>query len=445
MFSIENQDIAMTFEDLRAVLPGRVLLPGDEGFAAAARPWLLTVDQPVSAVVLADNAEDVAAVVNYARRAGVPVLAQPTGHGAAGGADDAILLRTGGLDGVEIDAERRVARVGAGARWGEVQVAAAAHGLTGLAGSNPAVGVTGYTLGGGMSWFSRKYGWASDAVRAFEIVDADGAAARVTADSDPDLFWALRGGGGDFAVLTALEFDLFPASSMYGGRIVWPGDRTRAVFESFREITEDAPDELSIWFHRLQFPDAPPMVALDIAYLGADADGQALLPELDRIGGAVVDKRGIMSTADIGAITAEPTDPAPALGRTELLVDLGDAVLKTLLDEPVAPLVNIQIRHLGGALATRPEAGARGPIDEQYLLYVLGLGLPHLADAVTARRAELVGAIGAHISGKKPLTFLSSEESATAAFDDVTLARLREIKRARDPRGVFRSNFPVLG
>ncbi|MEV6322573.1 FAD-binding protein [Nocardia sp. NPDC051787] len=144
----------MTFEELRGALPGRVLLPGDQGFENAARPWTLTVVQPVAAVVHVGDTYDVAAVVQYARGAGVPVVTQPTGHGAAGGVADAILLRTGQLDSIEIDPARRVARVGAGASWGRVQAATGAHGLTGLAGSNPAVGVTGYTVGGGMSWFS---------------------------------------------------------------------------------------------------------------------------------------------------------------------------------------------------------------------------------------------------------------------------------------------------
>ncbi|MFE7741678.1 FAD-binding oxidoreductase [Nocardia sp. NPDC057455] len=436
----------MTFDELRAALPGRVLVAGDEGFQTAARPWTTTVTQPVAAVVSAGDAGDIATVVRYAGRVGAPVVTQPTGHGASGGVPDAILLRTGQLNGIEIDAERRVARVGAGVAWGRVQAAAARHGLTGLAGSNPVVGVTGYTLGGGMSWFGRKHGWAGDAVRAFEVVDAEGAKRRVTAEDDPDLFWALRGGGGDFAVVTALEFDLFPAPELFGGRMLWPEARIREVFDVFQEITAAAPDELSVWFQRLQIPDAPPMVGLDAVYLGDPDHGRTLLARLDAIGDPILDKRGVFGPADIGAVTGEPTDPSPSLSRAEQLTDLGDAVVKTLIDEPVAPLANVQIRHLGGALAeARPDGGARGPIAEPYLLYCLGLGLPHLTDAVTARRTALVDAVSGQISGRKPYTFLTPGETASAAFDLATLARLREIKRARDPHGVIRANYPVLG
>ncbi|MFI5537423.1 FAD-binding oxidoreductase [Nocardia sp. NPDC051900] len=436
----------MTFDELRATLPGRVLVAGDEGFETAARPWTTTVDQPVAAVVRAGDAGDVAAVVRYAGRVGVPVVTQPTGHGASGGVPEAILLRTGYLDGIEIDPRRRVARVGAGVPWGRVQAAAARHGLTGLAGSNPVVGVTGYTLGGGMSWFGRKHGWAADAVRGFEIVDAEGAARRVTAEDDPDLFWALRGGGGDFAVVTALEFDLFPAPELFGGRMLWPQTRIREVFDAFQEITAAAPDELSVWFQRLQIPDAPPMVGVDAVYLGDPDRGRTLLTALDAIKDLILDRRGVFGAADIGAVTAEPTDPSPSLSRAEQLTDLGDAVVKTLIEEPVAPLANVQIRHLGGALAeARPGGGARGPIAEPYLLYCLGLGLPHLRDAVEARRTAIVDAVSGQISGHKPYTFLTPGETAEAAFDAATLNRLREIKRARDPHGVIRANYPVLG
>ncbi|MBF6466545.1 FAD-binding oxidoreductase [Nocardia beijingensis] len=436
----------MTFDELRAALPGRVLVAGDGGFDDAARPWTTTVAQPVAAVVHAGDAADVATVVRYAGGAGIPVVTQPTGHGASGGVQDAILLRTGRLDGIEIDAERRVARVGAGVAWGRVQAAAARHGLTGLAGSNPVVGVAGYTLGGGMSWFGRKHGWAGDAVRAFEVVDAAGARRRVTAGDDPDLFWALRGGGGDFAVVTALEFDLFPAPELFGGRMLWPENRIRAVFDVFQEITADAPDELSVWFQRLQIPDAPPMVGIDAVYLGDPDRGRALLARLEAIGAPILDKRGVFGPADIGSVTGEPTTPSPSLSRTEQLTELGDAVVKTLIDEPVAPLANVQIRHLGGALAeTRPDGGARGPIAQPYLLYCLGLGLPHLADAVHARRTAIVAAVSAQISGGKPYTFLTPGEDASAAFDTATLTRLRAIKRARDPHGVIRANYPVLG
>ncbi|RDI67418.1 FAD-binding oxidoreductase [Nocardia pseudobrasiliensis] len=436
----------MANENLRTAVRGGVLLPGDPDFDRAAQPWNTAVTQSVAAVVEAADAADVAAVLEYAADTGRAVVTQPTGHGATGDIDDAILLRTGRFDSVDIDAERRVARVGSGVRWGQVQAAAAAHGLTGLAGSNPVVGVTGYTLGGGFGWFARKYGWAADAVRAVEIVDAAGRAQRVTADSDPELFWALRGGGGDFAIVTAWELELFPLPQLYGGRVMWSAERSREVFDLFTELTDDAPAELSVWLQRYEIPGMAPTVALDFAYLGDPAQGRRHTARLDSLDGVIADTRGPLTPAEIGRITAEPTDPSPSLSRGELLTDLDDAVVKTLIDEPVAPLLNIQIRGLGGALARPlPDGGARGPVTEPYALYLLGLGLPHLLGDIDKRFGEITDALGSHITGAKPYTFLAPGESAAAAFDADTLARLREIKRNRDPHNVIRANFPVLG
>ncbi|WP_194816515.1 FAD-binding oxidoreductase [Nocardia sp. XZ_19_385] len=434
----------MGIEDLRSVVRGSVLLPGDTGFEQAVQPWNLAVAQPVSAVVAVADAQDAADVLKYASNAGRQVVTQTTGHGATGGIDEAILIHTSALARLEIDAERRVARVGTGVQWGAVQTAAAAHGLTGLAGSNPVVGVTGYTLGGGFGWFARKYGWAADAVRAFEIVDADGRRGRITADSDPELFWALRGGGGDFAIVTEIEFDLFPLPRLYGGRVMWSADRTREAFDLFTELTADAPRELSVWLQRYQIPGAAPTVAIDFAYLGEPEEGRALTARLDSIEGILADTRGALTPAQIGQITAEPTDPSPSLSRGELLTDLDDAVLKTLIEAPVAPLLNIQLRGLGGALAeSRPEGGARGPVTEPYALYLLGLGLPHLLGDIRTRFADILDALGPHITGSKPYTFLAGGESASAAFDPETLARLQQIKTARDPHNVIRANFPL--
>ncbi|MFD0475826.1 FAD-binding oxidoreductase [Nonomuraea thailandensis] len=402
--------------------------------------------QPVAAVVEAADAADVAAVARYAARTGLTVTAQPSGHGASGDTEGVILLRTGRLGGVEVRREERVARVGAGVKWGEVLAETGPLGLTGLAGSSPVVSVTGYTLGGGLSWFGRRYGFAADSVRAFEVVGPDGEPATVTESSDPDLFWALRGGGGDFALVTAIEFDLHPAPALYGGRVIWPGHRTREVFEAFREITAEAPDELSVWFNRFQFPQAPPMVAVDVAFLGEEGDGRALLARLDGIGDVIADKRGPLPVANLGAITDEPTDPAPGRSRAELLTGLDDTAAKALLDTPLEPVLAVQVRHVGGALAaTRPGGGPSGPMTEPYLLYLLGLALnPELSAAVGARQQRFADDLGALVSGRKPYTMLGAGERAAAAFAERDLARLRDIKRARDPRGVLRANFPVL-
>lgn len=430
--------------ELRSVVRGEVLVAGDEGFEQARRPWNLAVEQPVRAVVEAADADDVAALIRYARLARLTVTTQPSGHGASGNAGELILLRTGRLDELRIDPGTRVARVGAGVKWGRVLAAASPYGLTGLAGSSPAVTVTGYTLGGGLSWFSRKHGFASGSVRAFEVVDAVGARARVTAESDPELFWALSGGGGDFAVVTAIEFALHPAPLLYGGRMLWPAGKAPAVLDAYREITAEAPDELTVWYELLQFPGAAPLVAIDATFLGDGGDAETLLRPLDKIPGMISDSRALLPVAELGSITAEPTDPGPGRSRAELLTGLTDEVAAALLERPIDPLLSVQLRHLGGALA-RPADTAAGHLDEPFALYMFGIPGQDGGAAVGDRQAELADALIPYTTGRKPFTFLAPGERAASAFTPQTLGRLRALKRSLDPRGTFRSNFPVLG
>jgi FAD/FMN-containing dehydrogenase len=424
---------------LRSAVRGRVLLPGDAGFDTAHRPWNLAVEQPVAAVVEAADAGDVAALVRYARSAGLGVAVQPNGHGASGRAAGTILLRTGRLDTLEIDATARRARVGAGVPSGRVQAAAAAHGLTGLPGSSPVVSVAGVALGGGLSWFGRAHGWVADAVTAFDVVDAEGLQRHVTAGSD--LFWALRGGGGDFAVVTGLELTLHPAPRLFGGRVLWQAEHAPAVMDAYRQITAAAPEELTVWLDLLHFPGSAPMVAVDATYLGGEDAARDLLAPLDRLARPLSDSRRVMAVSELGGITAEPTDPGPGLSRAELLTELDDAAAKTLLADPIAPLLSVQVRHLGGAF-TRPSDTPQGPLTEPYALYLFGIPAdPRTAAAVAARQRGLAEALP--VSGRKPFTFLNPAETAADAFAPAALARLRAIKHRCDPHDVFRSNFPV--
>lgn len=428
---------------LSSVVRGRVWLPGQPGFDTAHRPWNLAVEQPVAAVVEAVDADDVAALVGHARSAGVGIATQPSGHGATGRTDGTILLRTRLLDTLEIDPATRRARVGAGVPSGRVQAAAAPLGLTGLPGSSPVVSVTGVALGGGLSWFGRAHGWVADSVTAFDIVDADGRLRHVTADTDPDLFWALRGAGGDFAIVTALELALHPAPRLYGGRVLWPAQHAPAVVEAYRQVTTTAPDELTVWLDLLHFPGSDPMVAVDATYLGDQGEARDLLTPLDRLPRPLSDSRQAMSVAELGSITAEPTDPSAGISRAELLTGLDDAAVDTLLDNPIAPLLNVQIRHLAGALA-RPSDSPHGPLAEPYALYLFGiLTDPARAEAITAKQRALADALPT--SGRKPFTFLKPDETVADAFTPDVLARLRGIKHHHDPHNVLRSNFPVTG
>ncbi|WP_331722908.1 FAD-dependent oxidoreductase [Nocardia sp. NBC_00511] len=429
--------------DLRSAVAGPVYLPGDGGFDAAARPWNTAVAQTAAAVVDIADAADAVAVVNYARDRGLGVTTQPNGHGASGNLrDDVILVRTSKLNQITVDPTTATAQVGAGASWGDLLTAAQPHQLVGLAGSSGAVSVAGYTLGGGLSWFGRARGWASDAVTAFGVVDAKGNSTRITLNSDPDLFWALRGGGGDFALVTSLEFGLFPAPAIYGGRMLWPADRAPQVLDAFREVTTHAPDELTVWFQRLQFPSAPPMVGIDTTYLGDLTQGHDLLQGFDRIDGRLADTRKALAPADIGGITGEPTNPTAGTSRTEILTHLDDTAATALL-EPIDPLFNLQVRHLGGAF-TRHSDSAAGTLTDPYCV-IFSAAAPTRPAAVASndRIQSFRRALAPYLGTRIPFTFLTPGDTAVRAFTPDTLSRLRQVKSSRDPRNVFTSNFPI--
>lgn len=436
-----------SLDTLAETLRGRLLRPGDAGFDQAATPWNLAVRQPVAAVAEAADADDVAAVVRHAAAAGLTVTAQSTGHGASGDVAGTILLRTGRLDRVSVDPAGRTARVGAGASWGAVQAQSAPHGLTGLLGSAPGVGVAGYTLGGGLGWFSRAHGLAAGAVRSFDVVTADGERRTVTAASDPELFWALRGGGGDLAVVTALELGLVEVPALTGGSVVWPAEHAGAVLDAYREVTSIAPRELSVWLSRIEAPGAPAVVVAHVAYLGEETAARELLRPLEAVPGALAARVGPVGLADVGSITADPTDPAAGRSRAELLRGIDDDAVTALFEAPVAPLLMVQLRHLGGALADPgPDAGALGAVEDPYLLYAFGLAYePGLAAAVGDRIGRLPADLDGVATGRKPATFLSPGESAAAAYDPAALARLRVLKSSRDPRRVVRGAYPLLG
>jgi FAD/FMN-containing dehydrogenase len=223
----------------------RILEPGDPGWDDARRAWNLAVDQHPAAVAVPASVEDVVEAVRFARARGLRIAAQGTGHNAAplGSLEGTVLIKTSALRDVSVDAEAQTARVGAGAVSGELTEAAAKHRLTWLGGTSTDVGVVGYTIGGGIGWLGRSYGLAANHVEAVELVTADGRVMRADARSEPDLFWALRGGGGSFGVVTAIELRLLPVTEVHAGQLWWPGTEAVTVLQARRELTqEDLPD-----------------------------------------------------------------------------------------------------------------------------------------------------------------------------------------------------------
>src|SRR5215471_21205763 len=240
-------------EVLQAAIAGQVFVPGEAGYDQARQAWNLAVDQRPAVVVEAGSATDVAPAVRFARAHGMRIAPQGTGHGAGPlePLDGAMLLRMARMRTVHIDPAARTARAEAGAVWQDVIVPAAEHGLAGLAGNSPNVGVAGYTLGGGLGWLGRRYGLAANSVTAAELVTPGGDLVRADADHDSDLFWAVRGGGG-IGVVTALEMRLYPVGELYAGDLFFPIGRAAEVLHAWREWTATAPDDVTSLVHLLR-------------------------------------------------------------------------------------------------------------------------------------------------------------------------------------------------
>lgn len=442
---------------LRAGLRCPVALPGDDDWERLRTAWNVHVDQRPLAVVLPDSADDVRAAVRIARDLGHPVGVQPNGHGATEALSGTVLVKPVRMQGLKVDVARRRARVEAGVKWQTLLDALDGTGLMGLPGSTADVTVVGYHLGGGLSWFGRAYGAAADYVRSMEVIGPDGGAAEVTAESDPDLFWALCGGGGDFGIVTAIEIELVEERPVYGGELMWPAEHTAEVLRAFRTATRSAPPELTLWLWLTTFPPFDPIpkelqgrsfANLNVTFLGAREDAEEALRPLRAVPGLEVDTMGEVALPLLGGVSGEPTDPMPAMDWSHLVDDIDadfqERLLKVNTPGGGTPLVAC-IRHLGGALA-EPGATAAGAIEQEYLLLAFGFPFtPADADAVRAHWAVLEAALADHLTGRTHFNMLGDDPRAARAFSAQTLERLRAIKRERDPAGVVRGNRPVLG
>jgi hypothetical protein len=360
---------------LQEQLGALIHLPGDPLFDAVRMPWNVAIEQRPAAVATPTTAPDVAAIVGAAAELGLRVPPQSTGHGATAlsqhSLDDVVLLRTGGLTGVEIDAERRIARVGGGVLWDDVVLAAAAHGLAVLHGSSPDVAVAGYTLGGGIGWYARKHGLATNS-----LVAVDGRLVRASDDENGDLFWAVRGGGGNFGVVTALELKLFDIRDAYAGMLMWDISQAEPVLRRWVEWTRTAPDEVSSSIRIMRFPPMPELpeflrgqnlVVVDRAVLGDDPSGEAQLAALRELQ-PHMDTYGRVPATAVARVHMDPEGPTPVEGNGTVLGELDDAAIDAFLAAVGAgastSLLFAEFRQLGGALA-RPadNAGALTHLD----------------------------------------------------------------------------------
>ena len=404
-------------------------------------------------VVAASSAADVKAAVRFANIEGLPVAVQATGHGAAQASDCTVFVSTKHMQGVTVDPIARVARVDAGVRWRKVIDAAVPHGLAPLSGSSSSVGVVGYTLGGGMGHLARRHGFAADHVRSIDMVTAAGEFRTVTAASDPELFWGLRGGQGRFGIVTALEFDLIPTARFFGGAMIFTGGAIERVLRAFAEWAPTMPEEVTTSVALLRLPDSeqvpPPLrrvvsLALRFGFTGSLERGVALLQPMRQVAAPVLDSIGPMSYAAVDRIHMDPTEPLPAITTGGLLHSMPEGLVDTLLamagPDVEIPLTVVEIRLMGGALSRpAPVPNAVAGREGAYSLVAVAPAPPPMADLAQLVTAQLLAAAEPWSTGTSLVNFAGhgGASELSRSWTPATLQRLIQLKETVDPRNVF--------
>ena len=441
-------------------IAGRIATPADADWDQARMGWNLAADQRPDAVAFVESGDDIAAAIRFAAENGLRVAGQGTGHGAValGSLEGAILVKTERMRGIEVDAGAQTARVEAGVLSVELAEAAQQHGLSGLPGSSPDVGVTGFHLGGGLSWFGRRYGFACNRVSAIELVTADGEARTVDAANDPDLFWALRGGGGDFAVVVALHLDLVPIADAYGGAFLFPGAVGAEAFRVWRDWVADVGENVTSVCRFLRPPDVPdvpeplrntPLVTIDGACIGSREEGEAAFAPLLKIGEPIMSTFDQVPPAALCRIHMDPEQPVPGLGHHRVLRELPDEAIEVFASmsdaESGTPLLLTEIRHMGGALSRPAEnGGALSHLDAEFAMFGIGMPMtPELGQAIEAHLDALHEAMAPWAADGGYFNFAERPCDADAILPADVCARLADVKREYDPDSRIIGNHVV--
>ncbi|MDT0266504.1 FAD-binding oxidoreductase [Streptomyces sp. DSM 44915] len=429
---------------LRATTEGEVAVPGDARYDALRLPWNRRLDPRPAVVFRPHSAAEVPTAVAVARTHGLPLAPQSTGHGTELPCDGGLLLLTGGLSEITVRPERHSVRVGPGVRMAQVVAAARPHGLTPVAGSGE-VGVTGFVLGGGIGWLSRAHGLAADGLLAADLVTSTADTLTASPDEHPDLHWALRGGGGNFGVLTALELRLHPVVDGYGGFAVYDLRHAAGILRRYRELVSAFDETATVGVVLYRQPATPavpeelrgrPVVAVRGLFLTSDAAARRQLrPLLAEAGRPLL---GGFRRLPVAALGVGTTPPTARLQHVDLFRALPDPVLDALVAWAQARSGVVEIRLWGGAIARPPvPPGPAGHRDTRFSVLV------EAPVGAAGELAALAGRLAPHATGGTFLNFLSDPGRTRTAFTPAHYDRLVEVKRRHDPENVFHLNHNI--
>ncbi|PSM42955.1 FAD-dependent oxygenase [Streptomyces dioscori] len=456
---VRPQDIA----DLAREIEGPVLVPGADGYADECAAYNLNSRLHPAVVVGASTEKDVSAAVRFAARHGLPIAVRSGAHQVVQPAHGALLVTTQRMRDITVDPQARTVRAQAGLRWSDVLPHTTQHGLAPVVGSAPDVSVVGYTLGGGQSpLLGRTRGYASDQVRRIDIVTADGELVVATSENEPDLFWAVLGGKGNFGIVTEIEFDVFPLTRFYGGGIYFAGEHLAEVLDAWRTWLPTIPDDMTSSIGVQRLPDLPALpgplrgafvVHLRIGYLGSAAEGEELIAPLRAAAPALLDLVGEKPFSAVGEIHLDPVDPMPYFDRTvclrEFTRETADALVRLTGADSGCTLANVEIRALGGALDDAPAVPNSVPTrGVPFVVFAFAVGGADRAESLRADLAEVMDGLAPWSVQRRMVNFLSPDEATTeqemrSAYGDERYTRLTRVKQRHDPSNVFRLNHNV--
>jgi hypothetical protein len=444
---------ASTLETFRATLRGTLLRPGDAEYDAARKVWNGTIDRRPALIVRCVGVADVIQAVTFARGHGLPVSIRGGGHNVAGNAvcDGGVTLDLSRMKGMRVDPVQQTARAEAGLTWGEFDRETQTFGLATTGGAISTTGIAGLTLGGGWGWLARSYGLASDNLLSTDVVTADGRFITASANEHPELFWGVRGGGGNFGVTTSFEYRLHRVGPVLAGLVLHPFEAAKDLLRFYREFTATEPDELATYAVLTSSPDGIPIAALAACYNGVLENGDRALRPLRAFGSPLADGIAPMTyTAAQSMLDASYPFGLHSYWKSNFLEELSDSAIDIMIaycaNRPT-PLCHVVIEELGGAVSRRRlEETAFSHRDARYSLLIFGVCTVAAEVELCTRWArEFWAAMQPFSSSGVYVNYLGQEaeegvDRILAAYGPEKYERLVALKNTYDPTNVFRFN-----
>jgi FAD/FMN-containing dehydrogenase len=434
--------------ELRSLVRGTIHLPDGEGYDEARQVWNGMIDRRPAAIVGAAGVGDVMATVRFAGERGLPVAIRCGGHNVAGSAvgDGGIVIDLAKFKSVRVEPAQRRVRAGGGVLWGEYDHETQAFGLASPGGAISTTGIAGLTLGGGYGYLSRRYGMACDNLLSADVVTASGELVTTSADSHPDLFWALRGGGGNFGVVTSFEFQLHPVRTALTGIIAFPFAMSKTVLQRFRDLTLQASDDLTLMFAILPAPQGGSVAGVLLSDFGTQEEGERAVRALRELGSVLVDTVACVPYCAM----QQQVDVSYPKGQRHywksaflkvLTDEVIDETIETMSSSP-SPMNVILIETYGGAVArVANDATAFGHRDALFNLSFMAISNDPAIDAEQMAWArEAWQKILPHSTGGAYVNYMSAGEDVHAAYSDARFQRLGTVKAKYDPANLFRFN-----